>query len=186
MQEKPPAETEVKEEELKDEPVSEAGDGAPPSVEGAEGPPPSGGQGVEVGGTYMVRRADNTWCQAEVIQKRVNEVENQYEYYVHYENFNRRLDEWVLRDRIMARWVVGVRGSRSHIIVNLVMTGWRLRMDMILGTVTGRSQGTRRGSTMRSTMSRKHMQRWIQPQQLWRRNMKHLLRLVCKSVGGPW
>jgi len=113
MQEKPPAETEVKEEELKDEPVSEAGDGAPPSVEGAEGPPPSGGQGVEVGGTYMVRRADNTWCQAEVIQKRVNEVENQYEYYVHYENFNRRLDEWVLRDRIMASYD-GMEAENGH------------------------------------------------------------------------
>ena len=84
----------VKEEDTKDEPVSESGDGAaggdpPPAAEGGEGPLPSGGQGVEVGGTYMVRRADNTWCQAEVIQKRVNEVENQYEYYVHYENFNR-------------------------------------------------------------------------------------------------
>jgi len=113
MQEKPPAETEVKEEEPKDEPVSEAGDGAPPSLEGAEGPPPSGGQGVGVGGTYMVRRADNTWCQAEVIQKRVNEVENQYEYYVHYENFNRRLDEWVLRDRIMASYD-GMEAENGH------------------------------------------------------------------------
>eukprot|EP00091_Calanus_sinicus_P011783 TRINITY_DN2658_c0_g1_i5.p1 TRINITY_DN2658_c0_g1~~TRINITY_DN2658_c0_g1_i5.p1 ORF type:complete len:395 (-),score=133.85 TRINITY_DN2658_c0_g1_i5:58-1242(-) len=61
----------------------------------------------------MVRRADNTWCQAEVIQKRVNEVENQYEYYVHYENFNRRLDEWVLRDRIMASYD-GMEAENGH------------------------------------------------------------------------
>merc|ERR1712142_909623 len=60
----------------------------------------------------MVRRADNTWCQAEVIQKRVNETENQYEYYVHYENFNRRLDEWVLRDRIMASY--GMEAENGH------------------------------------------------------------------------
>jgi len=61
----------------------------------------------------MVRRADNTWCQAEVIQKRVNEVENHYEYYVHYENFNRRLDEWVLRDRIMASYD-GMEAENGH------------------------------------------------------------------------
>merc|ERR1719193_517518 len=60
----------------------------------------------------MVRRADNTWCQAEVIQQRVNEIENQYEYYVHYENFNRRLDEWVLRDRIMASY--GTEAEKGH------------------------------------------------------------------------
>merc|ERR1719449_290797 len=60
----------------------------------------------------MVRRADNTWCQAEVIQQRVNEVEKQYEYYVHYENFNRRLDEWVLRDRIMASY--GMEAENGH------------------------------------------------------------------------
>merc|ERR1719402_1022644 len=60
----------------------------------------------------MVRRADNTWCQAEVIQQRMNEIENQYEYYVHYENFNRRLDEWVLRDRIMASY--GTEAENGH------------------------------------------------------------------------
>lgn len=39
---------------------------------------------------------------AEVIQTRFNESENHYEYYVHYEGYNRRLDEWVPRDRIMS------------------------------------------------------------------------------------
>lgn len=58
-----------------------------------------GGQGVDVGQTYMVRRADDTWCQAEVIQERRSE--GVCEYYVHYENYNRRLDEWVPRDRVM-------------------------------------------------------------------------------------
>jgi len=56
---------------------------------------------VEIGGTYMVRKADDNWCLAEVIQKRPAENKGHFEYYVHYENFNRRLDEWVLRDRIM-------------------------------------------------------------------------------------
>merc|ERR1712156_340171 len=59
------------------------------------------GEGVEVGQTYMVRRTDNTWYQAEVIESRLNDAGKQCEFYVHYENFNRRLDEWVPRDRIM-------------------------------------------------------------------------------------
>ena len=39
---------------------------------------------------------------AEIIQARYNESESHYEYYVHYEGHNRRLDEWVPRDRIMS------------------------------------------------------------------------------------
>ena len=51
---------------------------------------------LEIGRTYMVRRSDNSWHAAEVIQKRMSSVEGGLpEYYVHYENFNRRLDEWV-------------------------------------------------------------------------------------------
>lgn len=36
---------------------------------------------------------------AEIIQTRYNDQEGHYEYYVHYEGYNRRLDEWVPRDR---------------------------------------------------------------------------------------
>lgn len=32
---------------------------------------------------------------AEIIQTRFNDSVQQYEYYVHYEGYNRRLDEWV-------------------------------------------------------------------------------------------
>jgi len=56
---------------------------------------------IKVGRNYMVRRSDNTWQLAEVIHQRYNEGEGGPEYYVHYENLNRRLDEWVLRDRFM-------------------------------------------------------------------------------------
>jgi len=73
------------------------------------------GLGVEVGGTYMVRRGDNTWCQAEVIQKRLNESLQQFEYYVHYENFNRRLDEWVLRDRVMTAGYGGAENGHGDL-----------------------------------------------------------------------
>lgn len=38
---------------------------------------------------------------AEIIHRRVNEGgSGDVEYYVHYEGFNRRLDEWVAKDRM--------------------------------------------------------------------------------------
>lgn len=89
-----------------------------PKEEVKEEPPEMGverGQGVEVGGTYMVRRGDITWCQAEVIQKRLHEGKKQFEYYVHYENFNRRLDEWVLRDRVMTASYEGVENGHGDL-----------------------------------------------------------------------
>ena len=52
---------------------------------------------VKVGGAYMVRRGEGSWCHAEIIQKRMNDEAKEMEYYVHYENHNRRLDEWVLK-----------------------------------------------------------------------------------------
>lgn len=36
---------------------------------------------------------------AEIIQRRYNDVEMQNEYYVHYDGLNRRLDEWVTKER---------------------------------------------------------------------------------------
>ncbi|KAF4527617.1 hypothetical protein B566_EDAN015420 [Ephemera danica] len=56
---------------------------------------------LDIGEHYCVRRSDGTWNSAEIIQTRINEQENHYEYYVHYEGYNRRLDEWVPRGRIM-------------------------------------------------------------------------------------
>jgi len=58
---------------------------------------------------------DITWCQAEVIQKRLHEGKKQFEYYVHYENFNRRLDEWVLRDRVMTASYEGVENGHGDL-----------------------------------------------------------------------
>lgn len=54
---------------------------------------------LEIGEHYMVRRSDEAWHPAEIIQVRTNEQEGKYEYYVHYEGYNRRLDEWVDRER---------------------------------------------------------------------------------------
>ncbi|KAL1117698.1 hypothetical protein AAG570_004013 [Ranatra chinensis] len=58
-------------------------------------------QPLDIGEHYLVRRRSDDWHPAEIIQTRYNDQENHYEYYVHYEGYNRRLDEWVPRDRIM-------------------------------------------------------------------------------------
>uniref|UniRef100_A0A6B2L5W3 histone acetyltransferase n=1 Tax=Arcella intermedia TaxID=1963864 RepID=A0A6B2L5W3_9EUKA len=42
---------------------------------------------------------DNAYHEAEIVEKRVND-EGNYEYYVHYLEFNKRLDEWVPEDRL--------------------------------------------------------------------------------------
>lgn len=58
-------------------------------------------QPLDTGDHYLARRSD-TWHPAEIIQTRYNDQDGHYEYYVHYEGYNRRLDEWVQRDRIMS------------------------------------------------------------------------------------
>ncbi|XP_044728430.1 histone acetyltransferase KAT8 [Chrysoperla carnea] len=59
-------------------------------------------QPLDIGEHYLVRRSAESWHPAEIIQTRFNETDNQWEYYVHYEGYNRRLDEWVPRGRIMS------------------------------------------------------------------------------------
>nr|CAD7405629.1 unnamed protein product [Timema poppensis] len=59
-------------------------------------------QPLDIGEHYLVRRSDGSWHPAEIIQTRYNDPDGHYEYYVHYEGYNRRLDEWVQRDRIMS------------------------------------------------------------------------------------
>ncbi|XP_074414235.1 histone acetyltransferase KAT8-like isoform X1 [Zonotrichia albicollis] len=73
-----------------------SGRGAP----GAAGTGRDAEVAVEIGETYLCRRADGSWHSAEVIQSRLNEQEAREEFYVHYVGFNRRLDEWVRRERL--------------------------------------------------------------------------------------
>jgi len=54
---------------------------------------------LDVGDHYLVKRADNQWHCAEIIEIRNNDHDGKYEYYVHYEGYNRRLDEWVDKHR---------------------------------------------------------------------------------------
>uniref|UniRef100_M3YJ91 Histone acetyltransferase n=1 Tax=Mustela putorius furo TaxID=9669 RepID=M3YJ91_MUSPF len=87
----------------------EPGPGENAAVEGTAPPgrvsPPTPARGepevtVEIGETYLCRRPDSTWHSAEVIQSRVNDQEGREEFYVHYVGFNRRLDEWVDKNRL--------------------------------------------------------------------------------------
>ncbi|XP_058832678.1 histone acetyltransferase KAT8-like [Topomyia yanbarensis] len=56
-----------------------------------------------IGAEYTVQRQDGSWHSAQLIQSRQNPCDpKQYEYYIHYEGLNRRLDQWVTRDRISA------------------------------------------------------------------------------------
>ncbi|XP_068855093.1 histone acetyltransferase KAT8-like [Aphelocoma coerulescens] len=89
--------------------VAPGGPRAAPEAPGATGRGPQGPAAaaardaevaVEIGETYLCRRADGSWHSAEVIQSRLNEQEAREEFYVHYVGFNRRLDEWVDRNRL--------------------------------------------------------------------------------------
>jgi histone acetyltransferase MYST1 len=55
---------------------------------------------LDVGAGITVKRADASWHSANVVHRRTNSDSGEAEYYVHYEGFNRRLDEWVKSDRI--------------------------------------------------------------------------------------
>jgi len=56
---------------------------------------------VQLNARYSVKRLDGSWHVAEIIQKRTNEqCGGRHEFYVHYDGFNRRLDEWVDLDRV--------------------------------------------------------------------------------------
>ena len=55
----------------------------------------------EVGTRVMCRWRDGKYHPVKIIERRKNHgVANDYEYYVHYTEFNRRLDEWVKLDQL--------------------------------------------------------------------------------------
>ncbi|KAM7348578.1 males absent on the first [Cochliomyia hominivorax] len=66
---------------------------------------PSQEMEINIGDVYMIKRTDGNIHAAQIIQSREceqtsNTQQQQQEYYVHYVGLNRRLDEWVSRDRI--------------------------------------------------------------------------------------
>ncbi|TKY49826.1 Histone acetyltransferase of the MYST family 1 [Spatholobus suberectus] len=87
-----------------------AGNGKSPLVDGVEAAPePDGSKRrrssvlpLEVGTRVMCRWRDGKYHPVKVIERRKvpNAVPNDYEYYVHYTEFNRRLDEWVKLEQL--------------------------------------------------------------------------------------
>ncbi|KAG5681793.1 hypothetical protein PVAND_011201 [Polypedilum vanderplanki] len=54
---------------------------------------------LKIGESYLVKKSDNEWHPATIIQTRLDCFKNS-EYYIHYDGINRRLDQWVTKDRI--------------------------------------------------------------------------------------
>ena len=55
---------------------------------------------LDIGASITAKRGDGSWHAANVVHRRTNADTQETEYYVHYEGFNRRLDEWIKSDRI--------------------------------------------------------------------------------------
>jgi histone acetyltransferase MYST1 len=67
-----------------------------------------------IGNIYSVRRVDEQWLPAEVLLTRINELKDKCtEYFVHFENSDKRLDEWVTLDRFDLSKGVLPKNSKS-------------------------------------------------------------------------
>jgi len=65
---------------------------------------------------------DNEYYRAEILERRWMKNDSQWIYYVHYSDFNRRLDQWVTPERVLLK-VPGQIHLRSQI--------WRLRLAVM-------------------------------------------------------
>ncbi|XP_071954189.1 histone acetyltransferase KAT8-like [Antedon mediterranea] len=73
---------------------------------------------VVIGQNYLVKRADNTWLNAEVVQSRHNDYKSgRTEYYVHYKGLNRRMDEWVDVNRLDVKRPVEVKKQLDQNVI---------------------------------------------------------------------
>lgn len=52
-----------------------------------------------IGENYLVMKQDGSWHPAQLIQTRLDAFKNS-EYYIHYDGINRRLDQWVTKDKV--------------------------------------------------------------------------------------
>lgn len=56
-------------------------------------------EGLEIGCRVSCAWRDGQYHNAEIVKREYDESQSQWNYYVHYTEFNRRLDEWVTTDR---------------------------------------------------------------------------------------
>ncbi|XP_062565002.1 histone acetyltransferase KAT8 [Armigeres subalbatus] len=87
--------------------TKEASSGSFESIKGEDGE-----DKLVIGVEYLVQRQDGSWHPAQLIQSRQNPCDpKQLEYYIHYEGLNRRLDQWVSRERISSAVAGGDKKS---------------------------------------------------------------------------
>ena len=60
----------------------------------------AGGKPLEIGTNLLCRWRDGQDWMCEIVERKQNQDTMEWQYYVHYLQFNRRLDEWVSLDRL--------------------------------------------------------------------------------------
>ncbi|XP_011296181.2 histone acetyltransferase KAT8 [Musca domestica] len=80
---------------------------------------------INTGDVYMIKRADGNCHPAQIIQSRETEPGSsaKAEYYVHYVGLNRRLDEWVSRDRITDATQTDSNAAGNGAVVSETVSG---------------------------------------------------------------
>jgi histone acetyltransferase MYST1 len=68
----------------------------------------------DVGAKLSSKWRDGQFHDCEVIERRPGEKEGTYEYYIHYAEFNRRLDEWIAEDKLETRKSVEKKEENSE------------------------------------------------------------------------
>lgn len=122
---------------------------------------------------------------AEIIQTRYNEGEGHYEYYVHYEGYNRRLDEWVPRDRIMSSrfdmsdqsWKNSDRNPASDLLADSsdrkITRNQKRRHDEINHIQkVSTTRRIHRTHNIDELNRYRRTQKWIRPPQHWKKNTR--------------
>lgn len=106
-----------KEVKIKKEPsnvslTSLAMDSVAGSVEAGQTPP------LGIGQVVLVLYRDGSQRTAKIIDRSLSVIDGTSRYYVHYHDFNRRMDEWILPNRILETEGISVDDSHSHGLLN--------------------------------------------------------------------
>lgn len=102
---------------------------------------------LKIGESYLVKKQDNEWHPATIIQTRPDAFKNT-EYYIHYDGINRRLDQWVTRDRVKripAEELQEYRKQKSTIATTtLIPIDSTTNGSLVVGATTGSGDSDRK------------------------------------------
>jgi histone acetyltransferase MYST1 len=71
---------------------------------------------LDVGNHANCKWRDGTFHKAEILEQKEGQIPGSSEYYVHYVDFNRRLDEWVSEDRIDFESISSSKEKSEHVV----------------------------------------------------------------------